>query len=409
MKKRKPIGWPDYMEEKASKGVISYYWNAPTWARKRSCPITSEALGTDYGAAKARCDDFLNPTFDSWRTGGATDNIVARAVVGSFDWVVTTYRSSKKFINRPARTRASYDRALNDISGYLLIDARRFGSLSVNGVTSLAVDRLYDKLKIGKTGKPRQRSALLAMTVAKLAWTVAARVHPTVMPAGNPFKGVEIEYDPKKNRSATLEELGFFVAAADADGSPSLGTAAMIAFYWLPREEDIFERFAWSDYRPAEKPDHVQIWHQKNRKTEKVAIPLFDTDGTELWPEMVRRIEGLKRTGTLIVMRDAIDPRKKVHLPWMTGGRNAMRYVQSEVRRICRAAGLPDSITFTSFRHGGHTDGSDSGLTDAQMRALGGHKTTAALLRYAKETDKQRQIGARKRLNARTKKGNLSE
>jgi len=86
-----------------------------------------------------------------------------------------------------------------------------------------------------------------------------------------------------------------------------------------------------------------------------------------------------------------------------------MRYVQGEVRRICRAAGLPDSITFTSFRHGGHTEGGDAGLTDAQMRALGGHKTTAALLRYAKETDTQRQIGARKRLEARTKKGNLSE
>ena len=82
-----------------------------------------------------------------------------------------------------------------------------------------------------------------------------------------------------------------------------------------------------------------------------------------------------------------------------------MRYVQAEVRRICRAAGLPDGITFTSFRHGGHTEGADSDLTNAQMRALGGHKTTAALLRYAKETDEQRQTGARKRRDARTKKG----
>jgi hypothetical protein len=103
------------------------------------------------------------------------------------------------------------------------------------------------------------------------------------------------------------------------------------------------------------------------------------------------------------------DPRRKVHLPWMTGGKNPMRYVQAEVRRICRAAGLPDDITFTSFRHGGHTEGADSDLTDAQMRALGGHKSTAALLRYTKETDKQRQTGARKRLENRTKKGNLSE
>jgi hypothetical protein len=183
----------------------------------------------------------------------------------------------------------------------------------------------------------------------------------------------------------------------------------MIAFYWLVREEDIFGRFAWSDYRPADQPDHILAWHHKNRKTEKVAIPLFDTDGTPLWPEMMSRLEGVKRTGTLVVMRDNPDRRKKIHLPWMTGGRNPMRYVQAEVRRICRAASLPDDLTFTSFRHGGHTDGADSGLTDAQMRALGAHKSTAALLRYAKDTETQRQIAGRKRLKSRTERGNLSE
>jgi hypothetical protein len=64
------------------------------------------------------------------------------------------------------------------------------------------------------------------MTVCKRAWDVAHRAHPTVVPATNPFKGLEIEYEPKQNRSATLAELDAFVAAADADGSPSLGTAA---------------------------------------------------------------------------------------------------------------------------------------------------------------------------------------
>jgi hypothetical protein len=122
---------------------------------------------------------------------------------------------------------------------------------------------------------------------------------------------VEIEYEPKKNRAATLAELMKFVSAADADGSPSLGTAAMIAYYWLVREEDIFGRFVWSDYRPADRPDHVLAWHHKNRKTEKVAIPLFDVDGTQLWPEMMARLECVTQTGTLIVMRDNPDPRKK--------------------------------------------------------------------------------------------------
>ena len=410
MKKRKPLGWPDYMEAKPSKGVVRYYWNAPSWARKRGCPIKSEALGADYATAKARCDTVLNPLFDSWRTGGASDaDVKKRAIVGSFDWAIASYKATKKYTNRPARTRASYDRALASVADYRLTDGRRFGELSVKSVTPGAVERLYEKLKVDKSGKPRLRSALLSVSVCKLAWSAAHRANPTIVSSANPFVGLEIEYDPKKNRAATLEELNAFVAAADADGSSSLGTAAMIAYWWLPREEDIFQRFAWTDYRPANNPDHVLVWHHKNRKTEKIPVPLFDADGTSLWPEMVGRLDSAPRAGTLLVMRDSPDPKKKVHLPWTTGGRNPMRYVQTEVRRICRAAGLPDAITFTSFRHGGHTDGGDAGLTDAQMRALGGHKTTAALLRYAKETNTQRQIGARKRLDARTKKGNLSE
>jgi hypothetical protein len=405
---RKPLGWPKYMEGKPVGGAIRYFWNAPSWARKRNCPIKSEALGPDYAAAKARCDDYLNPLFKSWLTGGDSD-AKRRAPIGSFDWLVVDYKSTGKYRKRPPRTRSSYDRALEDVAGFTLTDGRRFGVLNVNSIKAATVDKLYEKLKIGADGKTRHRSALLAMTVCKLAWNTAQRIHPSIVPAANPFKGVEVEYEPKQNRAAKIAELMRFVQAADEDGVRSLATAAMIAFYWLVREEDIFGRMAWSDYRPAEKPNHVMAWHHKNRKAEKVDVPLFDVDGTELWPEMTARLESTPRNGTLIVMRDKPDPRKKVHLPWTTGGRNPMRWVQSEVRRICRAAGLPDEITFTSFRHGGHTDGADSDLTDAQMRALGAHKTTAALLRYSKETEAQRRDGARKRLTKRTERGNLSE
>jgi hypothetical protein len=396
------------MEAKPLAGGIRYFWNAPTWARKRSCPIKSEALGTDYAAAKARCDDYLNPLFKSWLTGGDSD-ARRRAPIGVFDWIVAVYKSNKKYTKLPPRTRGGYDRAMEDVAGFTLTDGRRFGVLNVNSIKATTVDKLYERLKVGSDGKPRHRSALLSMTVCRNAWNVAHRNHPTIVPATNPFKGIDVEYVPKQNRAATLAELTRFVRAADEDGSPSLGTAAMIAFYFLVREEDIFRRMAWSDYRPAEHPSDVLAWHYKNRKTEKVTIPLFDVDGTELFPEMMLRLESAPRNGTLMVMRDKPDPRKKIHMPWTTGGRNPMRWVQAKVRRVCRAASLPDEISFTSFRHGGHTDGADSGLTDAQMRALGGHKTAAALLRYAKDTETQRRDGARKRLNKRTERGNLSE
>src|SRR6267154_2184410 len=50
------------------------------------------------------------------------------------------------------------------------------------------------------------------------------------------------------------------------------------------------DRFFWSDYRPASHPNHALIWHHKNRKTEKIPIPLLDGDGTALFPEMTARL-----------------------------------------------------------------------------------------------------------------------
>jgi hypothetical protein len=66
-------------------------------------------------------------------------------------------------------------------------------------------------------------------------------------------------------------------------------------------------------------------------------------------------------------------------------------------------------VKFMGLRHGGNVEGANAGLSDAQLRALSGHRTTAALLRYAQTTHTQRRIAARKRLEARTNKGNLSE
>jgi integrase len=61
------------------------------------------------------------------------------------------------------------------------------------------------------------------------------------------------------------------------------------------------------------------------------------------------------------------------------------------------------------LRHGGNTEGGDADLTDAQLRALSGHKTANMTQLYTKRTLQQRREGARKRRDARTKKGHLSE
>jgi hypothetical protein len=422
MPRRKPAGWPCYMIAKRLRaGCTGYFWNLPTWAVKAGCPMAREALGTDYGEAKRRCDELLNPQFDAWRTRAQAPAESARALQGTFDWLAGIFKSSPKYTGKPQKTRKSYDAALRLVSTFKLKDGRSFGSLTLASITPGAADRLYEKLRlvrepvvdhggepiVGNDGTPvtrervRNRTALLAMQVCRRAWFVARRDKPSVVPAQNPFAKMELSYKPKATRPVGCESLMKFVAATDEAGESSLGTAAMIAFFWLQRETDIIGRLSWHHYRPKEAPDVARVWHHKTG--ELVDVPLYDDDGTALWPELMARLDGAPRLGTLIVMRDSPDRRRKVHLPWKED------YFRHRIAAHRDRAGLDPDEKFMGLRRGGNTEGADAELTDAQLRALSGHKTAAMVHLYAKATMKQRRAGARKRLDARTKGAALSE
>ena len=233
------------------------------------------------------------------------------------------------------------------MSRYKLKDGREFGTLSLASVTPGAADRLFAKLKVVHTeahddeGKPvmkarsRTRTAVLAMRVCQVAWKTARRDKPEIVPEANPFADMTLNYTPTKTRPVTHAELLRFVKAADDAGEASLGTAAMIAFYWLQRETDIIGRLTWGHYKPSDAPHLARIYHHKTG--ELVDLPLYDDDGmTMLWPELMDRLDSIPRRGTLIVTRDNADRRRKVHLPWRED------YFRHRVADIRAAAGIDD-------------------------------------------------------------------
>jgi hypothetical protein len=382
-------------------GATAYYWTIPSWAKRNGCTLKIEALGTDYADAKKRCDEMLNPQFAAWRKREDIDLPSDHAAYGTFNWMVAIFKSSPLYQKLPAKTRKSYDAALRLASEHRLKDGRSFGKLSLKSITPGAADRLFDRLKERPDGGERVRTAVLAVTVCKRAWNIARRDKPTAVPWENPFDKMELSYEPTPTRPVTHNELIKFVRAADDAGEHSIGTAAMIAYYWLQREEDITGRLSWGHYRPDDAPDVARIFHHKTR--ELVDIPLYDEDGTVLWPELMERLDAVPRLGTLIVTRDRLDRRRKVHLPWK------LDYFRHRVAAIRAAAGIDFSVKFMGLRHGGNTEGGDADLTDAQLRALSGHKTAAMTALYTKATMRQRREGARKRLEVRTKGGNLSK
>ena len=246
---------------------------------------------------------------------------------------------------KPAKTRKDYDAALALVSKHVLKDGRTFGSLSVSSITPGAVDRLHDKLKAKPGGGERGRTAAGALRICRRAWNVAWRINRDEVPSTNPFAKMDLSHKAKPTRPVTHAELLRFVTAADAGGEQSIGTAAMIAFYWLQRETDIISRLSWTHYRPLDAPDVVRIVHHKTH--ELVDLPLVDDDGTQLWRELTARLDRALKTGTLIVTRDKPDRRRKVHLPWRED------YFRNRVAAIREAADIDAEVKFMGLRHGG--------------------------------------------------------
>jgi len=231
--------------------------------------------------------------------------------------------------------------------------------------------------------------------------------NPGKLPVVNPFAQMGLRSSKRVTPTATYDELITFRTKAIEMGLASLATAALIGWEWLQRETDIFATFDVSHYRPKEHPNMVRVIDEKTNA--ESWIPLFDDAGVSLYPELMAELDAIKREriGGLMLCRDWGE-----RGPWPTWPKPNepdFTHVSRKVKEVIRAAGLRDELSFTSFRHGGFTEGGDAELTDREMLAQGRHTTVKVLPKYVKRTTKQIISGTKKRRASRTKDGHLSE
>jgi hypothetical protein len=419
---RTALKLPRYCRRKPLKNCRwAYFFEPPTWARKQGCQIEAEALGQDYAAAVERVENVLLPAFDSWRSRGLMQIASASSVPGSFDWLVGIFKAHQKWKEIDHKTQRLYEQGLALFADHKLKDGTRAGSKQLSQFSKAFVDAVYAKLLVveekdaeGNTiERERRRFANAAMTACRRAWFVGQRAQEKLVPAVNPFSrmGLKARSPGKPVRetpTATWEELVAFRAAARKLGYNSVATAALVAWEWLQREEHVFGAFEITHYRPKERPNSVKIVHPKNG--EEAWWPLFDETGETLFPELMAELDAIKKTmvSGLVFRRDHKHRKSATPLPWITE-RKDLRYLRSVVKEIVEAAEIRDELSFTSFRHGGFTEGADSDLTDAELRAAGRHRSARQLPTYAKRTRKQLISGTKKRREERTKAANLSE
>jgi hypothetical protein len=400
---------------KPLKSGWSYYFNVPTWARRAGCPIKNEPLGSDYDAAVRRAETVLLPAFDSWLSGGASDQVPKVAAVGTLDWIFAEYRADRRFTKLDPKTKRIHESGMYLVGSHILEDGRRLGGVRLTAINTAVVDALYERLLIVKESdtvgnvveRERRTRVNHAMKTCRRVWNIALRRNPDKVPMLNPFAKMGLVSYNRETPTATFPELECFRAKARELGYASLATAALIAWEWLQREEAIFSVFDVMHYRPKEHPNAVRVLHPKTN--EENWVPLFDDVGAPLYPELMAELDAIKREriGGLVLCRDWGDRR-----PWPTWPRPDhvdLTLMTRKVKEIIRAAGLREELTFTSFRHGGFTEAGDAELTDTQIRAQGRHESAKVLPKYVKRTMRQVADGAKKRRAVRTNVGHLSE
>lgn len=411
-------------------GKWGYYFKPPTWALKPKpedergpCPVAVEALGNDYDAAVKRVEMVLLPLFDSWRTRGVIDMAAAKGGArGSLDWLFKEFRADGRFTKLKPKVKRVYNQGLDLVGNYVLKDGRRVGEVTLAALDASKVDKLYQALLPMRddagnpvplfpadglptaTGEPlyaeRRTSVNNAMKYCRRAWNVVKRLHPAEVPA-NPFADMDLASRSREVEAAGYGDLVAAVTQADAMGLPSLGTALMVTFEWLQREEHIFTAFRLEHYRPRNRPNEVFIADPKT--DESRWYPLYDQAGVPLFPELMARMDAARanRVGNgLFFVRDWVDAKAGVPLPWATA-KGQIDIVGAKLRPVLDAAGVDRSISFTSFRHGGLTECGDAQLTDRQIRAISRHKSSKVLSRYVKKTQTQIIDGTRKRRSIR--------
>ncbi|MGB6939433.1 MAG: hypothetical protein WBE14_22675 [Xanthobacteraceae bacterium] len=330
---------------------------------------------------------------------------------GTLDWVFAEYRADRRFTKLDRGTRRLHERGFRLVGDHVLKDDRRLDDVRLTAINTAVVDALYEKPLIVKetdaegntVERERRTSVNHAMKTGRGSWNIAARRNPGKLPTVNPFAAMGLISSGSETPTATFAELEAFRAMAVEMALPSLATAAFMGWEWLQREEAIFGVFDAAHYRPKERPNAVRVPHPKTN--EENWVPLFDDAGLRLYHELMRELDAIKqdRIGGLMLCRDWGDRR-----PWPTE-KGDLAQMSRTVKKIIRAAGLRDELTFTSFRHGGFTEGADADLSDAELRAQGRHKSSKVLPKYAKRTMRQVAAGAKKRRSTRTKAGHLSE
>ena len=369
---------PNTFDKPLAGGGTLWSWQPTTRDRKAGCEkagIRYRALGTDFAAAMVEAKA-LNRELYAWRAGRPVSHIVK----GSFAWVLSEFQKHS--------LEGASDRYRDEVARYARIAeglvAKNSGTpLTDRQVTALTIKTAQNALT--KLSKDRGSStAKKARAIYRAAWAEGHRLNQFIVPADNPFEAVKLKHVEDETYAASYEQLTAYISAAIAMGEIAMAVAARICWDMHERPTEVFRSTLWADYRPAHRPGHMLIRHEK-RNTGGWQPLDDDETGETLFRELEDLLRIMPRSRhALICVRETRQGTKVIKGDWQP-----ITNAAKISRRICEKAELPAEVTLAAFRHGGITEVGDAGVDSALMQSRTAHRQRASLDRYDHSNDRK--------------------
>jgi hypothetical protein len=182
---------------------------------KAGCRVQSGPLGTDYHAAVERVEKILLPTFDEWRTGGASsETSLLASAPGTLDWMFAEYRADRGYTKLDPKSKRNHETGFKLVGGYILKDGKRLGEKRVAAIDTALIDitpKLHCGLRIQAaatlTSESRALPAVGGMMTMTLSRLRGATAHAGSSPPSATFssRAPAERYDAIKRRSASCQ------------------------------------------------------------------------------------------------------------------------------------------------------------------------------------------------------------
>lgn len=343
---------PYLVVKRRRSGAVAFYWQPSAELRAHGWQQARLPDGQAAAEAAARA---RNAEVDAWRAGqGAAPASASGPAPGTVAALIAAYRAGRDCAALKPRTRRDYEY-------YLELIERWAGAYRCAQITTEMVEQLYETARLKA---PSKANYLLAVLRLLFAWGVKRNLAPH-----NPGTGVRRRAATPAARAIwSPAMLEHFIAAADAAGRPSVGTAAMLTYWWGQREGDILSLPA-----PREVGQALRLQQSKTGAAVTLPLDLVPQLRQRLTDELQRHRAAGRLTRTLIASEATGRPYTARRFARLVEGLRGQAAAAAAAAGDAETASLLGDAHFQRLRATAVVRLLEAGCDSLQVSAMTGH------------------------------------